>query len=175
MNTLMLELIFPQRCDILFSDQNSYSFVVRVLEIIAPLTGTPYWALISVICWQSFFLVFVKSNVASVTLSATVPDMPNGRYFILSWTWMLNKTVWRNLEVQVLHWVVERLQFLAIQVNMYVLGNLIYHQTVSTQWWNVCLQWIIAICVHKTEALSDLWQFSAFYSFKIMFAILSII
>ena len=92
-----------------FSDQNSYSFVVRVLEIIAPLTGTPYWALISVICWQSFFLVFVKSNVASVTLSATVPDMPNGRYFILSWTWMLNKTVQRNLEVQVLHWVVERL------------------------------------------------------------------
>ena len=42
----------------------------------------------SVICLQSFFLVFVISHVASVALSPTVPGMPNGRYFIV-WEWRM--------------------------------------------------------------------------------------
>ena len=93
MNTLMLELIFWRRYDIFFQTTDSYSFALTVLEIITTLAVTSLIEHFSVICLQSFFFVFVKSNVASVTLWATVPDMPNGRYFIVAWTLMPKKTV----------------------------------------------------------------------------------
>ena len=70
----------------IFSDQNSKVFLVpyECSKIFTPFKRHCQLEYFSVICLHSFFGVFEKSNVMSVTLATTVPGLQDGRNFLVS-------------------------------------------------------------------------------------------